>query len=142
MYFRIALDSLSSDPVSTCSLIVLGPSLWKPLGPSGIDYDLRNELEGEHLPRGLVLQLQQVDQAQRVEHKSKLHRLCSKSRWTIAGRSDLMSSKHHFVSLVKLWYFEFAGEEYQRISGLVMGSPLSVVLNRGGRGLEVTFLGH
>ncbi|XP_069989501.1 uncharacterized protein [Penaeus vannamei] len=45
---------------------------------------------------------------------------------------ELPLPKHHFISLVKLCvdfgFFEFAGEEYQQISGLAMGSPLSAVL--------------
>ncbi|XP_069992386.1 uncharacterized protein [Penaeus vannamei] len=45
---------------------------------------------------------------------------------------ELPLPKHHFIRLVKLCvdfgFFEFAGEEYQQISGLAMGSPLSPVL--------------
>ncbi|XP_069983582.1 uncharacterized protein [Penaeus vannamei] len=45
---------------------------------------------------------------------------------------ELPLPKHHFISLVKLCvdfcFFEFAGEEYQQISGLDMVSPLSAVL--------------
>jgi hypothetical protein len=45
---------------------------------------------------------------------------------------ELPLPKHHFISLVKLCvdfgFFEFAGDEYQQISGLAMGSPLSAVL--------------
>ncbi|ROT84085.1 putative ATP-dependent RNA helicase YTHDC2 [Penaeus vannamei] len=52
-------------------------------------YELRNELEGEHLPHGLVLLLQQEDQFQRAKHKEKLHCICSMSRWSKAGRNDL-----------------------------------------------------
>ncbi|XP_069978475.1 uncharacterized protein [Penaeus vannamei] len=43
-----------------------------------------------------------------------------------------LQSIHHFISLMKLCvdfgFFEFAGEEYQQITGLAMGSPLSAVL--------------
>ncbi|XP_069971649.1 uncharacterized protein [Penaeus vannamei] len=45
---------------------------------------------------------------------------------------ELPLPKDHFISLVKLCvdfgFFEFAGEEYQQISGLAMGSPLSAGL--------------